>query len=87
MADENTDRIREIDELREKFGQEKSDMREKLEREKSEIVSRLEKENADLRDKLNAARVRFLEHFLVIYRQSPIFILLTRSFLLVTLCK
>ena len=57
MADENSERIREIDELRERFAKEKSDMREKLEKEKSEIVSKLESENADLRNQLNAAKV------------------------------
>ena len=58
MADENSERIREIDELRARLGQEKADMREKLEKEKTEIVSRLEKENADLKDQLNAAKVK-----------------------------
>jgi hypothetical protein len=57
MADENSDRIREIDELRERFGQEKLDMREKMEREKNEIVAKLEKENENLRNQLNAAKV------------------------------
>ena len=57
MADENSDRIREIDELRERFGQEKVDMREKMEKEKKEIVEKLEKENQDLRNQLNAAKV------------------------------
>jgi hypothetical protein len=57
MADENSDRIREIDELRERFGQEKIDMREKMEREKNEIVAKLEKENENLRNQLNAAKV------------------------------
>ena len=58
MSDENSERIREIDELREKFDKEKSEMREKIEKEKSELVSRLEKENADLKNQLNAAKVR-----------------------------
>ena len=57
MADENAERIREIDELRENLDKEKTEMREKVEKEKAEIVSRLEKENSDLRNQLNAAKV------------------------------
>ena len=57
MSDENAERIRENDELRENLDKEKAEMREKVEKEKAEIVSRLEKENADLRNQLNAAKV------------------------------
>jgi len=58
MADENAERIREIDELRDKFAKEKSEMREKLESEKSNIINRLQKENDDLRSQLDSAKVK-----------------------------
>lgn len=69
MADENAERIREIDELREKFAKEKSEMREKLENDKANIIEKLQKENEDLRKQLDMAKVPTLlvldsiEHF------------------------
>ena len=40
MQDENTKRIRDIDELRDKLNREKDDIREKLEQEKQELAMR-----------------------------------------------
>ncbi len=56
MANENTDRKQEIEDLRAKLEREKAEIREKLEAEKEELRTRLEKENNELRSQLESSR-------------------------------
>ena len=56
MANENEDRIREIEELNAKLNAENGEIRDRLEKEKEELRIRLEKENAELRAKLDDSK-------------------------------
>jgi len=56
MANENMDRIREIEDLNARLAAEKGEIRDRLEKEKEELRTRLEKENAELRRQLNDSK-------------------------------
>ena len=56
MADENMDRIREIEDLNERLKAEKGEIRDRLEKEKEELRIQLEKENSDLRSQLDDSK-------------------------------
>merc|ERR1719278_520197 len=56
MANENMDRIREIEDLNARLAAEKEEMRDRLEKEKEELRIRLEKENAELQRQLDDSK-------------------------------